>query len=217
MGFLQFFIWGAWLITIGSFWFQYKNWDNTDFGIIFSTMGLASLFMPALMGILADRRINAEKLYGILHIGGALCLFVLPSVETPKTFFWVMFLNMVFYMPTLALAITVAYTALKKKGADVVRSYPPIRVWGTVGFIVQNGQSACLVLKPRPTSFTWPAQLHCSWVFMPSPFRNARLLRGARVPEVLFHRWVCRPSPCSSNGKWLSSFSLPCCSVRPYN
>lgn len=153
MGFFQFFVWGAWLITIGSFWFQYKGWDNTDFGIIFSTMGLASLFMPALMGILADRRINAEKLYGILHIGGALCLFALPSASNPKTFFWIMFLNMIFYMPTLALAITVSYTALKKKGLDVVKSYPPIRVWGTAGFIVAEWAVSLLGFETSPNQF----------------------------------------------------------------
>ncbi|MET0634781.1 MAG: nucleoside permease [Chitinophagaceae bacterium] len=153
MGFLQFFIWGAWLITIGSFWFQYKQWDNTDFGIIFSTMGIASLFMPAITGILADRKFNAEKLYGVLHIGGALTLFTLPSVGDPKTFFWVMLLNMVFYMPTLALAITVSYTALKKKGADVVKSYPPIRVWGTIGFIVAEWAVSLLGFETSPNQF----------------------------------------------------------------
>src|SRR3546814_1327176 len=70
MNFLQFFIWGAWLLTIGAYWFQNKQWSGTAFGAIFSTMGIASLFMPALMGVVADKWINAEKLYGVLHIGG---------------------------------------------------------------------------------------------------------------------------------------------------
>ena len=74
MNFLQFFIWGSWLLTIGAYWFQNKNWSGTDFGAIFSTMGLASLFMPAIAGIIADRWVNAEKLYGIFHIGGAILL-----------------------------------------------------------------------------------------------------------------------------------------------
>lgn len=136
MNFLQFFIWGSWLLTIGAYWFQNKQWSGAEFGAIFSTMGIASLFMPAIAGIIADRWINAEKLYGIFHIMGGLILFTIPMVNDPSTMFWVMLLNMVFYMPTLALSITVAYSALKGKGLDIVKEYPPIRVWGTIGFIV---------------------------------------------------------------------------------
>jgi NHS family xanthosine MFS transporter len=136
MNFLQFFIWGSWLLTIGAYWFQNKGWSGTSFGAIFSTMGIASLFMPSLAGIIADKWINAEKLYGLLQIGGAVILFCVPMVESPTAMFWVMLLNMICYMPTIALAITVAYNALKNDGKDVVIDYPPIRVWGTIGFIV---------------------------------------------------------------------------------
>jgi len=135
MNFLQFFIWGSWLLTIGVYWFQNKQWSGTEFGVIFSTMGIASIFMPALTGIISDRFINAEKLYGTLHILGAFVLFCLPLVDNPSTFFWVILLNMIFYMPTLSLSITVAYSALKSSKQDVVRDYPPIRIWGTIGFI----------------------------------------------------------------------------------
>ncbi len=136
MNFLQFFIWGSWLISIGRFWFDYKLWSNTEFGIIFSTMGIASLFMPAIAGIIADRWLNAEKLYGIFHICGAIVLFLLPQINNPISFFWIMLINMVFYMPTIALAITVSYSAMEEKGMNIIKEYPPIRVWGTVGFIV---------------------------------------------------------------------------------
>ena len=74
MNFLQFFIWGSWLLTLGAYWFQNKNWYRAEFGAIFSTMGLASLFMPAIAGIIADRWVNAERLYGIFHICGAVML-----------------------------------------------------------------------------------------------------------------------------------------------
>ena len=136
MNFLQFFIWGSWLLTIGAYWFQNKHWSGVGFGAIFSTMGIAALFMPAITGIIADKWINAEKLYGLLQIGGAVVLFCVPMVQTPTTMFWVMLLNMICYMPTIALAIAVSYNALKTEGRDVVRDYPPIRVWGTIGFIV---------------------------------------------------------------------------------
>ncbi|KAF0132119.1 MAG: MFS transporter NHS family xanthosine permease [Bacteroidetes bacterium] len=136
MNFLQFFIWGSWLITIGAYWFQTKQWSGAEFGAIFSTMGISSLFMPAIAGIIADRWVSAQKLYGIFHLLGAVMLAIIPRIDDPTTFFWLMLVNMMFYMPTIALSITVAYSSLKKEGLDVVKNYPPIRVWGTVGFIV---------------------------------------------------------------------------------
>ena len=136
LSFLQFFVWGAWLITIANYWFGTKQWDGTKFGAVFSTMGIASVFMPTLVGIIADRWINAERIYGILHILYAAVLFYLPQVTTPDTFFAVMLLAMVFYMPTIALANSISYTLLKSNNYDVVKDFPPIRVWGTIGFIV---------------------------------------------------------------------------------
>ena len=153
MNFLQFFVWGAWLLTIGAYWFQNKQWSGTGFGAIFSTMGIAALFMPALMGVVADKWINAEKLYGLLHIGGAVMLFLVPRVDDPHTMFWVMLLNMICYMPTIALAITVAYNALKNDGRDVVRDYPPIRVWGTVGFIAALWTTSLLHMETTSGQF----------------------------------------------------------------
>src|SRR3978361_1830934 len=123
MNFMQFFIWGAWLITIGAYWFQNKGWSGAQFGAVFSTMGISAIFMPALTGIISDRFINAEKLYGSLHILGALVLFSLPLVTNPTTFFWALLLNMFFYMPTLSLSITVAYSILKNSNIDVVTKF----------------------------------------------------------------------------------------------
>ena len=136
MSFLQFFVWGAWLITVANYWFDTKQWDAAQFGAIFSTLGLSSLFMPTLMGILADRWINAEKLFGILHLLGGLVLFYLPEVQSPDSFFWWIFLAMIFYMPTIALSNAVGYNVLKTNGFNVIKDFPPIRVWGTIGFIV---------------------------------------------------------------------------------
>jgi len=153
MLFLQFYIWGAWLLTIGAYWFQNKGWSGTSFGAIFSTMGIAALFMPALMGVVADKWINAEKLYGVLHLAGAVLLALVPTVDDPHTMFWMMLATMVCYMPTLALAITVAYNALRRAGLDVVASYPPLRVWGTIGFIVALWTTSLLGLETSPGQF----------------------------------------------------------------
>lgn len=140
MSFLQFFVWGAWLITIATYFFSsdLAKVDNpgAKFGAIFSTLALSSLFMPAITGIIADKWMDAEKLYGILHIFYGLILFYVPSVTDADTLYYVIFAAMICYMPTISLSNSIAYTILKKNGYDVVKEFPPIRVWGTIGFIV---------------------------------------------------------------------------------
>ena len=135
MSFLQFFVWGAWLITIGNYWFGTKQWSGEQFGAIFSTLGLSSIIMPAITGIIADKWINAEKLYGVLHILSGFALFYIPQVNDPTTFYYVIFAAMIFYMPTISLSNSVAYNILKNNNFDVVKVFPTIRVWGTIGFI----------------------------------------------------------------------------------
>ncbi len=135
MSFLQFFVWGAWLITIGTYCFNTKGWSAAEFGAIFSTLGLASIFMPAITGIIADRWVNAEKLYGILHIFYGVLLCFVTQVNSPSELYFVVLLAMICYMPTISLSNSIAYTLLKKAELDVVSVFPPIRVWGTIGFI----------------------------------------------------------------------------------
>ncbi len=135
MSFLQFFVWGAWLITIGNYCSNTMKWSFSEFGAIFSTMGISALFMPTLIGIIADKYINAERLYSFLHLGNAIAIGLIPQVTDPQMFFWVILAAMLCYMPTLALNNSIAYHILKNERIDVVTSFPTIRVWGTVGFI----------------------------------------------------------------------------------
>ena len=136
MSFLQFFVWGAWLITIGTYCFNAKGWTGAQFGAIFSTLAIASIFMPPITGIIADKWINTEKLYGILHILYGLVLLYVPQVNDPETLYYVILLAMIFYMPTISLSNSISYSILKNNKYDVVKVFPPIRVWGTIGFIV---------------------------------------------------------------------------------
>lgn len=135
MNFLQFFVWGAWLITIGIYCSTTLNWSFSEFGAIFSTMGISSLFMPTVIGFVADKWINAERLYGLLHLGNATAMFLLPSISDSTSFFWVVLFAMICYMPTISLSNAIAYHSLKSDGHDVVKTFPSIRVWGTIGFI----------------------------------------------------------------------------------
>lgn len=135
MSFFQFFVWGAWLITIATYFFTNNLGTGVQFGAIFSTLALASLFMPAITGIIADRFMDAEKLYGLLHIAYGLILFYVPQVQDADRLYYVIFAAMICYMPTISLSNSIAYTILKREGFDVVKVFPPIRVWGTIGFI----------------------------------------------------------------------------------
>jgi len=135
MNFLQYFIWGAWLISFGSYVGNHLGFNGVQIGSFFATMGIASLFMPGLMGIIADRWVPAEKLLGICHLIGT-GLLITASFQTEYgPLYSCMLLSVMFYMPTLALSNSVAYNALEKEGLDIVKDFPPIRVWGTIGFI----------------------------------------------------------------------------------
>ena len=136
MSFLQFFVWGAWLITIGTYCLNAKGWGFPEFGAIFSTLALSSLFMPAITGIIADKWMNAEKLYGLLHILYGIILLIVPQIDSPDMFFYVIFAAMICYMPTISLSNSIGYTVLKNNNFDVVKIFPPIRVFGTIGFVI---------------------------------------------------------------------------------
>jgi NHS family xanthosine MFS transporter len=135
LNFLQFFVWGAWLISIGGYLGGTLHFSGVQIGAVFSTLGIASLFMPSIMGIIADRWLNAERVLGLCHLFGAVVLFWASTITDPNLFFWAMLLNSMFYMPTIALNNTVSYIVLEQKNYDIVKDFPPIRVWGTVGFI----------------------------------------------------------------------------------
>lgn len=133
---MQFFVWGAWLISIGGYLGGTLHFSGAQIGAVFSTLGIASLFMPAIMGIIADKWMNAERVLGLCHIIGAIILFWASTITDPSLFFWAMLLNSMFYMPTIAMNNTVSYIVLEQKKYDIVKDFPPIRVWGTIGFIV---------------------------------------------------------------------------------
>ena len=135
MNFLQFFVWGSWLISLGGYMFGSLHFDGDQIGRIFATMGIASVFMPGLLGILADRWINAERLLGICHLLGAGLLYYASTLTDYDQMYWAMLLNLMVYMPTLSLSNTVSYNALEKARLNIVKDFPPIRVWGTIGFI----------------------------------------------------------------------------------
>lgn len=136
MIFLQYFIWGCWLITLGSYMINTLHFSGAQVGAVYGSSGLASLIMPSLVGIIADRFIKANRLYGICHFLGAICLFIAAQTSNPTVMFWVMFFNTMVYMPTMSLSYTIAYSGLEKEGLDTAKDFPAVRVYGTISFIL---------------------------------------------------------------------------------
>ena len=207
MQFLQFFVWGAWLISLGGYMGGTLHFEGGQIGAIFATMGIASLIMPGLTGIIADKWINAERLYGILHLIGAGALIYASTATTYNHMYWAMLLNMLVYMPTLSLANTVSYNALEKYKMDLIKDFPPIRVWGTVGFI-------CAMWAVDLTGFKASSSRQPCWGFTPSPCLPA--------PPCAAKEKRCSPLSdwthwcCSSARRWLSSSCSPCCWEPPF-
>ena len=135
VNFLQFFIWGSYLTSLGGYMYVTLHFQGEQIGTVFLTLGIASVFMPAILGIVADKWINSERLLGICHIAGAGLLYYASTVNTPSQMFWAMLGVCMAYMPTISLNNTVSYTILQNNGLNPQKDFPPIRVWGTIGFI----------------------------------------------------------------------------------
>jgi NHS family nucleoside permease-like MFS transporter len=140
MNFLEFAAWGAYLTCMGVYLGNIGM--GAHIGSFFAMQGIVSIFMPALMGIVADRWIPAQKLLGLCHLmAGAFMLACAWYGHTngANSSYAVLFtlysVSVAFYMPTLALTNSVAYNALTKAGMDTVKDFPPIRIFGTIGFI----------------------------------------------------------------------------------
>lgn len=140
MNFLEFAVWGAYLTSMGTL--LVKVGLAEQIGWFYAVQGIVSIFMPGLMGIVADRWIPAQRLLGICHFVAGLFMCVAAyygmthadTLEMSRLFLFYT-LSVAFYMPTLALSNSVAFTALTCSGLDTVKDFPPIRVFGTVGFI----------------------------------------------------------------------------------
>lgn len=135
MNFLEFFVWGAWLISLGAYTANTLHFSAVQTASVYGTMAIASLFMPALLGTVADRWLNAERVLGLCHVAGAGLLLWASAVSDYGTLYLVMFLNSMVFVPTIALNNTVSYVVLRERRYDTVKDFPPIRVWGTIGFI----------------------------------------------------------------------------------
>ena len=132
MMFLQFFIWGGWFVTLGTFLGNDLNATGAETGMAFSTQSWGAIIAPFFIGLIADRYFNAEKILGVLHLIGAVIMYYMAQAESFDAFYPLVFAYMVAYMPTLALVNSVSFFQMK----DPAKEFSLIRVFGTIGWIV---------------------------------------------------------------------------------
>ncbi len=138
LNFLEFFVFGAWLLSFGKYMGATLHFSGGQIGSVFMTLGFASLIMPGIFGIIADRYISPNKLFALLHLAGAVLLYFLAQQTTYDGVWLYAFLYLMLYMPSIGLDNTISYCILQRNNYDVVKTFPPIRVWGTVGFIIAH-------------------------------------------------------------------------------
>ena len=131
MMFLQFFIWGAWYVTMGTYLDKVLHASGTQVGAAYSAMAIATIISPFFVGMVADKFFSAQKLLGVLHLAGAALLFYLTKIDNPDMFYWILVIYSLLYAPTLALVNSVAFRQMN----DPAKEFPSIRLLGTIGWI----------------------------------------------------------------------------------
>lgn len=158
MNFLEFAVWGAYLTSMGNY--LGRAGMGNEISWFYAIQGIVSIFMPTLMGIVADKYVQPQRLLGICHLIAGLAMVALANIgmnnpEPDQTIFLTIYtLSVAFYMPTLALSNTVAFSILKNNGMDTEKDFPPIRVFGTIGFIVTMWFVNCAVKDNDGFGFT---------------------------------------------------------------
>ena len=132
MMFLEFFVWGAWYVTLGTFLINNLNATGAQTGAVFSTQSWGAIIAPFIIGLIADRYFNAEKIFAILHLAGAVLLYQMYRAPEVSVFYPYALGYMILFMPTLALANSISFNQMN----DTEKEFPGIRVWGTIGWIV---------------------------------------------------------------------------------
>ena len=159
MNFLEFAVWGAYLTCMGNY--LGRAGMGAEISWFYAIQGIVSIFMPTLMGIVADKYIQPQRLLGLCHlIAGAAMIYLAymgmsNAIPDKATFIAVYTLSVAFYMPTLALSNTVAFTILKDNMMDTEKDFPPIRVFGTMALSPRCGLSTAPCLMAAASASRW--------------------------------------------------------------
>lgn len=131
MMFLEFFIWGAWFVTLGTFLGSNLSATGAQTASVFSTQSWGAIIAPFIIGLIADRYFNAERILGVLHLAGAVLMYQMYNATDITVFYPYVLAYMILFMPTLALVNSVSFNQMK----DPEKEFSTIRVWGTIGWI----------------------------------------------------------------------------------
>ena len=142
MMFIEFFIWGAWFVTMGTY-LNKIGFRGTEIGLAYSTTAWAAVFSPFFVGMIADRFFSAQKVLGVMHLLGGVLMVVASRITTPGAFFGFLLAYALCYMPTLALVNAISFNQMKDPGVE----FPSIRVLGTLGWIVAGLMISFLKLE----------------------------------------------------------------------
>jgi nucleoside transporter len=189
MMFLEFFIWGAWFVTLGTFMGNNLGASGAETAQAFSTQSWGAIIAPFIIGLIADRFFNAERILGVLHLLGAGLMYLMATAEDFSTFYPLVLGYMIAYMPTLALVNSVSFNQM----ADPAKDFAPIRVWGTVGWIVAGLAISYL--------FSWDAQA----AIESGALKNTFLMAGAAALVLgLFSFFLPKTPPKVEKGEKVS-------------
>lgn len=150
---LEYFVWGAWYVTMGTYMSTHLESSGTQIGWAYSALAIATMISPFFVGMVADRFFAAQKIMGILHLLGGVLLYFATTVTDNSTFFWIILFYSLLYMPTIALSNSIAFHQMTDPG----KQFPWIRVFGTIGWIVAGLMIGALGIEKTPFTFQMAA------------------------------------------------------------
>jgi nucleoside transporter len=150
---LEYFIWGSWYVTMGTYMSTFLQSSGVQIGAAYSALAIATMISPFFVGMVADRFFAAQRIMGILHLVGGILLYAATLIVDNTAFYWVILFYSLLYMPTIALSNSIAFTQMKDPGKE----FPWIRVFGTVGWIVAGLMIGFLGIEKTPLTFQMAA------------------------------------------------------------
>src|SRR5882672_8555138 len=146
---LQYFIWGSWYVTMGTYMSEFLHASGAEIGAAYSALAIATMISPFFIGLVADRFFAAQKIMGVLHLAGAGLLYLATTITSNNAFYWVILVYSLLYMPTIALSNSIAFHQMTDPG----KQFPWIRVFGTLGWILAGLTIGYLAIEKTSTTF----------------------------------------------------------------
>ncbi|MFZ5972901.1 MAG: nucleoside permease [Bacteroidota bacterium] len=146
---LEYFIWGAWYVTMGTYMTEYLGATGTQIGAAYSALAIATIISPFFVGMVADRFFSAQRIMGVLHLLGGALLYLATVVSGNTAFYWIILIYSLLYMPTIALSNSIAFAQMTDPG----KQFPWIRVFGTLGWILAGLMIGFLSIEKTAATF----------------------------------------------------------------